>query len=323
LSLAVKKFVIIAFTVIIFSSLSNAENKCNLPVSLKMVSQASPFKIQTIRPAFEFEAKIWKESIVRIIKMSIERGRKFIGPINFEYLIGQVNGINLCINTSSNAIVGSGTRTGSVYFSKENLVVVNLALLNELRNQPGAGLMMIHEFLGALGYPDQDYAISTYIYLKIHPEIVSNNDLVIVEKALDQYLRPIIILAGDGGASGGPGGGDPYAPEIKTLIIRSILSVKLNSDLLVQIIKEVFDVSLEPESPQIKIVKVEKKGLSWGILKDRIGIAYNPKYWESVRFDQESSDVLLERSEFVMNIANLVLLLNKHEGLNFKLATMK
>jgi len=139
--------------------------------------------------------------------------------------------VDLCVNLDDQAIVGSGTRKGSVYFTKEKLIVFNSKELFAHDLFAQAALNMLHEFFGALGYPDKNYELSTYFYAVLHVKSFGEETLAAIEKATLKHVKNnphvaeniIYARSGEGGISGVGGGGDPESAFLKALLVNFVL----------------------------------------------------------------------------------------------------
>lgn len=259
-------------------------------------------------------------------------GQKKISWLDLEQLEEDVKKVKICLNTSTSAIIGSSVRTGSVYFKDQHLIVFNLSLFERLTKwSPGYELMRLHEFLGAMGYPDQNFAISAVLSLKAFPnEILDQNRGLIgkamtaekikkMETGLEGYLSRNISMSkgtryfvAEGGASGGPGGGDPFTAEIKGHLIREIIGVtNLEPSIQSLILEEILDVDIEQSTLIMKKFDSGLPGLSYGTIDKKIVICYEQQYWNQIKSDIDG-DHQKTRSEFVVNMYNLIMLLKQH-----------
>lgn len=165
-------------------------------------------------------------------------GVKDLSWLNLPHLSKEIHDVNLLLNTSKEALVGSGTRAGSIYLTEQKTVILNSGLLWEItkdgrNNLPinvGFEVLLLHEFLGALGYPDDNYELSSYLWVRSEPNAFMPI-LKDMEKALGAHLDfnprrkenvgfdlnnvTDLEKISSGGSSGFGGGGDPTVALIK------------------------------------------------------------------------------------------------------------
>lgn len=169
-------------------------------------------------PAFGQDLREYSQSLPRILS---QMNAHQIGEINVSALIeelGQVKWIS-----STQAITkGSGKpRFACNYFVIERKVLCNTFSTSEA-NLP---LVTLHEGLGALGYVDEDYQISSA--LAIHAltrkaeaiKGVSDNLLNIKRRTTDEVYRS------KGGGTSVGGGGDSVGITIKTFAVATLVSI--------------------------------------------------------------------------------------------------
>lgn len=166
-----------------------------------------------------------------------------ISWVDLNLLLSEIDQVSVYINPTNRAIIGSGNRIGGVYFNEEKKVIINLSLLNILTGAStrtamsliGSEVLLIHEFLGALGYPDENYEISSHLYMRSAHWDYGNNLIEASEKMLVNHLEKNskrlenisfdgelkvgpLALAGNGSSTGVGGGGDPASAAIKMLL---------------------------------------------------------------------------------------------------------
>lgn len=167
-----------------------------------------------------------------------------IGWLNIEKLISEVDEVNVYANTSNKAVVGSGTRLGSVNFTEQRMALINTSLLQELTRPQGqmntiatavgSETVIIHEFLGALGYPDDNYEISTLLFMRTFPQDYGTAVLDQTEKSLADHLsknprrtkNTTFSTEGGGTSTGIGGGGDPASVAMKLVALSTLAQQK-------------------------------------------------------------------------------------------------
>lgn len=166
-----------------------------------------------------------------------------IGWMNIEQLIEEVDQVRVYANTSNKAVVGSEKRLGSVNFTEQKIALINTSLLQELTRPQGqltslataAGTetVILHEFLGALGYPDDNYEISTLLFMRSFPQDYGHSVLQQTEKSLADHLGKFprrtknITFSTEGGTSTGiGGGGDPASVAMKLIALSTLAQQK-------------------------------------------------------------------------------------------------
>lgn len=184
-------------------------------------------------------------------KIKENGGSNNLDWLDINQLSMEIKDVKIYVNNSKEALLGSGVRRGSVYLTEQKTAILNsgflLEIANEdLKNQPiniGFETMLMHEHLGALGYPDDNYEISTYLWIRTQPKGVYYATLPWIENSLKQHLKQntrrtenikydtLTIDAHNnlvsGGSSGFGGGGDPFAAMIKIYALGNI-SVQKN-----------------------------------------------------------------------------------------------
>lgn len=151
-------------------------------------------------------------------------GPQQVGWINYDELAKEIASVQLCQNVSETPLTGSGSRHGSVYFTKERIVVFNSLRVWELENSPEIGLLLMHEYLGALGYPDENYQITSLLYAQLQVADFGTETVSTIQGELVEILKTEarrtqnIQFSESGGISGVGGGGDPEIAFLKPAV---------------------------------------------------------------------------------------------------------
>ncbi len=150
--------------------------------------------------------------------------------VDSKQIIREIRSIRLCVNATNTPLTGSGSRYGSVYFTKERIIVLNRDRILERNDTPENSLLLIHETLGALGYPDENYQLTSLVYAhaqrpEFGHEIV---ETMRVELGKDLQMQPrrldnVVTLESTGGISGVGGGGDPEVAFFKPTMTAMLL----------------------------------------------------------------------------------------------------
>jgi len=171
--------------------------------------------------------------VQKIVLKPLDRGAKpTIGWLDLRKLSEEIEEIEVYYNTSNEVIVGSGARVGAVNLTEKKAVVFNSALMDHIYMTQGHGgvfssigveAVMLHETLGALGYPDDNYEISTHLYMRSMPQDYGAEIIGLSEKAVESFLikeggrrtQNTTFRIGNGGSTGVGGGGDPVSAALK------------------------------------------------------------------------------------------------------------
>ncbi len=199
----------------------------------ELVFQAQNFGLEggSIAPATEFQANNYRKFVRQHLQLALANGAPSqIEWLHFSDLVSDLDKVDVWLNQSNKAILGSGTRAGSVYFVDPSAVVLNSSLLVEITNPQrvdlpiniGFDTNVTHEFMGALGYPDENLEISTYVRIRHFPQDFTPI-LPQLERALADHLREngrrnenITFSTSENGTSTGVGGGgDPVVGVVK------------------------------------------------------------------------------------------------------------
>jgi hypothetical protein len=270
-----------------------------------------------IKPVSSFEKEILYLNLNEILNMLETRAS--LKVIDVEKLKNEILTVNLCVNISNEALVGSGSRKGSVYFRKEHTIVFNSKKLFSHKNSPGTALTMLHEFLGALGYPDQNYEISSYLYSAIHVASFGEDTLSVIEKAESEYLKnssPMtenITYAMSGGVTGVGGGGDIEVVLLKALALNcaiinidyfeKILKAQLPSDQFAQFIMK-YKIETDDVNKFANTYKSGYPFLSYALMGKEMGIVVEAGEWS--RMLDAGTSAFDERTKLVQNLVMLM-----------------
>ena len=179
--------------------------------------------------------------------------------LNLTSLNKEISRTHIYMVNSDYAIVGSCSRTGSVYVTYPSAVLINYGILKQdvsLFAKMGEGAMLLHEFLGANGYPDDLFEISSVLALMTISQDGgdAHSHLEILGKRLVHYLethrrlqKNIKVAAG--GATSTGGGGDPWLALLKMLMLnRAMSNPHCEGSRYAGCVDSIMNADLEPES---------------------------------------------------------------------------
>lgn len=268
--------------------------------------------------------KSYGDEAKEAMKLVLDRIRiKRAGWLDFEKIKNEINNVKVCVNLSTKPIYGSGVRTGSVYLTEEKTIIFNLVRYKAVDNQTqgadmGLALNMLHEFLGALGYPDENYEITSFVYLNVQAdyfgdEVVSSVQESFVSAIKDTQMRKLNIrseLTARGGASGVGGGGDSVLIPLKSF---SLVLLLMNKDYFELIFKRKLDFKkisrylieqqLEPVDGRTKYL-IQKETFSTGIYTiyhdKKLMLGVDTVHWKKLLdIEDDGMDI---RQEFVLGL---------------------
>jgi len=187
---------------------------------------------------------------------------------NIETFRAEITTVRVCILPATTRIYASGKqRESAAYNAEERMVFVNPLQLLETSNLEVRATLLVHEYLGALGYLDENYELT--VPLSRIANLQTGDALFIdaLEKfpkreslAIDYAKDNRNYLAKGGGSSGVGGGGDATTIMIKSLFT-DLGYLKLVRKAAVQLAMDVSKLDLE---------KVRKTALRIGIESEEI-----------------------------------------------------
>lgn len=223
-----------------------------------------------IRKARPDEAESFFKVIERYIGASKQEGVKSkIGWFDLDVFLTEMRSLTIWFNQTSSAAVGSGTRVGGVYFTEEKAVLLNISLFHSLSNGPYASNViamgnepwLLHEIMGALGYPDDHCQISCFYWANGFPKNYGSEVFSIwtgeVEKLLNANPRVTKnISVAKGTSTGFGGGGDPAAFGVKISALavlgqmkqRALKQWHLSQRGYEELVRTIINLQIEPET---------------------------------------------------------------------------
>lgn len=258
--------------------------------------------------------------------LDIIEKRNELKVLDMTQLKNEILKVKLCVNLSDRPLIGSGTRKGSIYFKEEQTIIFNSKELLS-HQKSGPALNMLHEFLGALGYSDQNYEITSYLYSVVHVESFGIETVKTVKKAAIQHLKnsPLVkdninFSASEGGISGVGGGGDPEIVFLKALALNyaiinidyfnKLLNEKLDVDLLSLFIME-YKIETNAVNQFPKKIKSPYPHLFFAPIGKELGIVLEALEWEHML--ELGTDGYEKRTELVRDLVSLMAIHYKQE----------
>lgn len=175
-----------------------------------------------------------------IIKDLSSYGLTQVGNLNLNNLIAEFKFVKFRQSPIKNAcpIAAGGLRSGIVNYPEHKIILFcDSALFNspELTRQ----VLLLHEYLGATGYDDENYQLSLGLWLlralKIenkYDKFINSELIYLFQSPKSNALTHKLILADGGVTSTGPGG-DPFEIYTKFALIlqaKQFLNLKENED---------------------------------------------------------------------------------------------
>lgn len=253
-----------------------------------------------------------------------------VGWVDSRTIQREIRTIKLCVNTSETPLTGSGSRHGSVYFTKERIIVLNRDRVLGLNDTPENSLLIIHETLGVLGYPDENYELTSLWYAKAQEQEFGLEVYQVLqlelEKELKGQVRSIENVVtregeGSGGISGVGGGGDPEVAFFKPIMAAMLLT---NPDFfgvlcggvnnLPNVARYILMMRLETDDVvQFPRVPSGSPHLFFAFVKGEIFIQIEHAAW--LRLRERGDAAYDERHVFIRNLTTLscVMEKNSHE----------
>lgn len=196
------------------------DNHCQ---SLKARYQL-PQDLRELHPA---DRETYYQEITEVFRLI---GPLQIGWVDLSTIKKEIRSVRLCVSLGPTALTGSGSRQGSVYFTRERIIVFNHERLVRLADTPEISLLLLHEILGALGYPDENYELTSVIYAQAQTSYFGAENVSIMREELgialsteQRRIENITTVSREGGVSGVGGGGDPESALIKAFAVAVLL----------------------------------------------------------------------------------------------------
>ncbi len=207
--------------------------------SILAVPQSYGSREGGIFPAPPEEAKMMKDAIVYLAEEAEKNGApNEIDWFRLDVYKQEIQDLNIWYNDSSFALVGSGGRIGGLNLPSIKTVIFNTSLIVDLTRDggnlkplnSGNETTLLHESLKALGYPDENYEISTYLWARTFSSNYSPELFAIIEGTVKQHLsthpRSFVNFSIGGTSTGLGGGGDPASAAVKLFAFVTLAQFK-------------------------------------------------------------------------------------------------
>lgn len=237
--------VIFLTTVALFDGIAVAQNSnCNLEYFKKM-------PVQIDNPGHEMK-KLFHEAASFLPQTIYRQGHQHFIGIPLAQLILDIQKTHVCV-VQGKPLVGFGVRDNAVFLPEQKIVLINYERLKNLEGHRKQ-LLFFHEALGAMGYHDQNYQISSLFYLKAAqpslklPEEIENQA---EQNNLQKLVDKNSSYKDQGGVTAVGGGGDGFTAEIKIALISLLIELINNKTIskeykTKEFIERVMKLSIEP-----------------------------------------------------------------------------
>lgn len=213
-----------------------------IDLNLPLLQKEQDYNLDgTIKPATPEEKQYFTNLLNTWFTKYNPQASRNLEWFDVDNFLNEVNSVNLILNRSDKAVVGSEVRSGSVYLTESKSILLNISLMSSLTSPHertagtavGSEIALIHEYLGALGYPDDNYELSLYLWMQTFPEYYSPQMLSVMEETLGSHLQNNgrrldniefqlpdgSILHNSGSSTVVGGGGDPASAAIKNFTL--------------------------------------------------------------------------------------------------------
>jgi hypothetical protein len=214
------------------------------------------------------------------VEMALEQGYEKIGKLNLNKLLKELDTVEWRTFDLGFLTGSGGKRTTSIYLVKDNMVVINMYALQNLVGKPiPLYSWSLHEALGALGYEDENYEVSSSISFLANnksPGIEDLTSIDFVKHNFDSFKRSKKerVYEMSGGSTVVGGGGDAALIQLKQLLLKRYLTW----------VKEV-----KPEATPAEI----KRGFSL-ITKMKIEFNLEHNNYNSTEFSLKDNELYIE-----------------------------
>lgn len=155
----------------------------------------------------------------KIVDALINGGIRRVGDLDLRRLIRQLDTVEWRTQDMV-FMIGSGRRITSVYNVEERMVIINMLSLQNLVNQPVPMFgWALHEGLGALGYLDENYELTTSLQFLADNLAVGQNHVPLIAPALNVGRTDRNRTYQSGGSTVVGGGGDAPMIELKRQLV--------------------------------------------------------------------------------------------------------
>ena len=167
-----------------------------------------------------------KEAALLVLDQVEGNGYHAVGDLSVKELRKAFAKITIKELTLPVFLVGSGSRQGAVNLTEKNEIIINPLSFRQY-TQRQALLLIIHELLGASGYNDENYEITTRLYLLATSDVSLKGNTFITgyKKGLlrDKNKTFRTDTKNGGTVTGIGGGGDGEVVEFKCSLLDTVL----------------------------------------------------------------------------------------------------
>lgn len=164
------------------------------------------------------------------VEMAMELGYEKIGKLKLNKLLGELETVEWRTFDLGFLSGSGGKRTTSIYMVKDTMVVINLHALQNLVGQPvPLYSWALHEALGALGYDDENYELSSSISFLANNKNEGFENLTSIDFIKHNFssvkrskYEKTYLMAGGSTVVGG--GGDAVLIQLKQLLLQRYLA---------------------------------------------------------------------------------------------------
>lgn len=163
------------------------------------------------------------------VEMAMELGYEKIGKLKLNKLLGELETVEWRTFELGFLSGSGGKRTTSIYIVKDTMVVINMYALQNLVGKPvPLYSWALHEALGALGYDDENYELSSSISFLANNKNEGFENLTSIDFIKHNFNsvkkskhEKTYLMAGGSTVVGG--GGDAVLIQLKQLLLQRYL----------------------------------------------------------------------------------------------------
>ncbi len=257
--------------------------------------------------------KIIRNNLISQIDQLLAQKHAEFSDVDLNQLKSRINRIRVGIAVGE-PLVGSGVRNDAVNFNQQNIILLNY---DRTKNYSPVQMSILqwHEALGALGYNDENYLLSSGLFQKLATPSQALNPHIL-KRFITQFNEPlreknIEFNNSDGGVTAVGGGGDGETAEIKMFLLSLLnkLPPTTTPEAAAKIqvyIDKAIDTPIETDELLEKYLSVkEYLRVKIGInrLNGKITILINPAHWRpSIKFHFQNPD----NAELLTEIATVI-----------------
>ena len=234
------------------------------------------------------------------VEILLKRGITKIGKLDLKKLSKQLSTVEWRTFEVGFLIGSGGNRYTSVYVVKDRMVIINLLSFENLQNQPvHLFSWALHEGLGALGYNDENYEISSSIsFLAENPQLGINSGIEYIEEHFQVIAKTKTDrrYAMSGGSTVVGGGGDAIIIEFKQLLLKRYFEwIKINNpELSNEEIKKGFNSLIKFKMETYFLDNSERMNMSFWLDGQTFYLGQGAQYILAQVYKVESLDLILD-----------------------------